>query len=104
VTITTKPRPTRKRAPSPAATLTPAPVATTAPPLGKELLSRADLVALGVPWSRAHLYRVIAAGRFPRPVSTGPGLYDRKLWRRRDVEAWLRQLRPAVKSGGAAAE
>ena len=71
--------------------------------LGKELLSRADLVALGVPWSRAHLYKVMAAGRFPRPVSTGPGLYDRKLWRRRDVEAWLRKLRPAVKSGGEAA-
>jgi predicted DNA-binding transcriptional regulator AlpA len=66
------------------------------PPLCKELLSRDDLRALGVPWSRSRLYKVIAAGRFPRPVSTGPNVYDRKLWRRRDVEVWLRQLRPVV--------
>jgi predicted DNA-binding transcriptional regulator AlpA len=66
------------------------------PPLGKELLSRDDLRALGVPWSRSRLYKVIAAGRFPRPVATGPNVYDRKLWRRQDVECWLRQLHPAA--------
>ena len=75
------------------------------PPLpDKALLTRADLRALGVPWSRGHLYRVIAAGRFPRPVSTGPNFYDRKLWRRQDVERWLRQLRPVTEFGGEAAE
>jgi predicted DNA-binding transcriptional regulator AlpA len=66
------------------------------PPPGKALLSRDDLRALGVPWSRSRLYKVIAAGRFPRPVATGPNVYDRKLWRRQDVERWLRQLRPVA--------
>src|SRR5712671_1571462 len=85
----------RKQAP-PAAPERPLPKQAQPSPLGKELLSRDDLRAFGVPWSRAHLYKVIAAGRFPRPVATGPNVYDRKLWRRRDVEAWLRQLRPVA--------
>lgn len=67
-----------------------------APPPSKQLLDFADLKALGVPWGRSRLYRVMAQGRFPRPVSTGPNWYDRKVWRRRDVERWLRSLTPAA--------
>jgi predicted DNA-binding transcriptional regulator AlpA len=76
-------------APSPAA-------ASPAPPLSKQLLDFDDLRALGVPWGRSRLYRVMAQGRFPRPVSTGPAWYDRKVWRRQDVERWLRKLAPAA--------
>jgi predicted DNA-binding transcriptional regulator AlpA len=73
-----------------------APSPDAAPAAHKQLLTYADLVALGVPWSRSRLYFVMAQGRFPLPVSTGPNFYDRKVWRRRDVERWLRKLTPAA--------
>jgi predicted DNA-binding transcriptional regulator AlpA len=66
------------------------------PPPGKDLLSYCDLKSLGLPWSRTHLYRVIAAGRFPRPISTGPNTYDRKMWLRTDYENWLASLQPVA--------
>jgi predicted DNA-binding transcriptional regulator AlpA len=86
-------------APAPASDVEPAPPAReqplpekARPPPNKQLLDYADLRALGVPWSRSRLYSVMRAGRFPRPVATGPNWYDKKLWRRRDYENWLRKL------------
>ena len=39
---------------------------------GKRLLSRDDLVALGILFSRAHLHRLVRDGKFPAPVALGP--------------------------------
>jgi predicted DNA-binding transcriptional regulator AlpA len=65
----------------------------TAPPLEKVLLSRADLNALGISYSRAHLARLVAEGKFPAPVALGgPEPSARKAWRVADVEAWLAAL------------
>jgi predicted DNA-binding transcriptional regulator AlpA len=78
------------------ATVSPDAASSAPPPLSKQLLDFADLKALGVPWGRSRLYTVMQQGRFPRPVSTGPNWYDRKVWRRHDVERWLRSLTPAT--------
>jgi predicted DNA-binding transcriptional regulator AlpA len=97
-------RAAREAAAAPAAThRRPAPAVTprderpaalaTAPPV---LLSRADLRAFyGITWSRAHLYRLVASGEFPRPVALGSHASSRKAWRRDDVEAFVAALRPA---------
>jgi predicted DNA-binding transcriptional regulator AlpA len=59
----------------------------------KVLLSRADLNALGISYSRQHLFRLVREGRFPRPIAlSGPQPYSRKVWRRADVERWLAGL------------
>jgi predicted DNA-binding transcriptional regulator AlpA len=40
----------------------------------------------GIPYSRTHLYRMIRAGKFPKPER--PSAY-RVMWRAQDVEAWM---------------
>lgn len=52
------------------------------------LLRRAEVESL-VGMKRAQLYRKIAAGEFPRPVSIG-GRSVR--WRRADLDRWLADL------------
>jgi prophage regulatory protein len=65
-------------------------VATKPPALGnKLLLSFADLRALGVSYSRWHLYRLVRKNKFPRPVALGPEPCARKAWRAADIERWL---------------
>jgi len=67
-----------------------------AAPVAPVLLSRDDLrTFFGITFSRAHLYRLVAAGEFPRPVALGPHAYSRKCWRRDEVEAWVAALQPA---------
>jgi len=39
--------------------------------------------------SRATIYRLIKAGKFPRPLSIGPGSVR---WRQSDVVAWQQSL------------
>ena len=39
--------------------------------------------------SRATIYRMMAAGKFPRPVSIGTGAVR---WRQADVTAWQQSL------------
>lgn len=43
--------------------------------------------------SRATLYRMIAAGRFPAPVRLGKGAVG---WRQSEVRAWLESREPAT--------
>ncbi|KAA0888663.1 AlpA family phage regulatory protein [Pusillimonas sp. ANT_WB101] len=60
-------------------------VSTTAPPL---FVRMKDLPALtGI--SRAEIYRKIAAGSFPRPVSLGTRAVA---WRIADLQAWANSL------------
>ena len=47
--------------------------------------------------SRASLYRLLAAGKFPKPVRPLPGVVA---WRARDVRDWLRSH--SQDQGGAA--
>jgi predicted DNA-binding transcriptional regulator AlpA len=58
----------------------------------KVLLGFADLHALGISYSRQHLYRKMADGTFPRPVALGSETYARKAWRRADILAWIAAL------------
>jgi prophage regulatory protein len=41
--------------------------------------------------SRATIYRLIKAGKFPRPLSIGTGSVR---WRQSDIISWQRSLRP----------
>lgn len=43
--------------------------------------------------SRATIYRLIKAGKFPRPLSIGPGSVR---WRQSDVVAWQQSLSATV--------
>jgi prophage regulatory protein len=45
-------------------------------------------------FKRSTLYRLIAAGRFPRPVALGPRAVG---WRESDITAWIESL--ATKPG-----
>ena len=44
--------------------------------------------------SRSSVYRLMAAGEFPRPVQVSPGAVR---WRERDLKCWL-ESRPIVGS------
>lgn len=43
--------------------------------------------------SRATIYRLIKAGKFPRPLSIGTGSVR---WRQSDVIAWQQSLNPSL--------
>jgi prophage regulatory protein len=87
----------RNSVPPPAAPERPLPEWARPPPLpDKLLLSHTDLHALGISYSRQHLYRLMASGAFPRPVALGAEVCARKAWRRSDIMNWLGQLRPAA--------
>jgi predicted DNA-binding transcriptional regulator AlpA len=64
------------------------------PAPSKVLLGLADLHALGISYSRQHLYRLMNEGRFPRQVALGnpKQLYAKKCWRADDIERWLAAL------------
>ena len=40
----------------------------------------------GIVWSRAHVYRMIHAGKFPRPLKLGEGT---SAWLEEEVDRWL---------------
>jgi predicted DNA-binding transcriptional regulator AlpA len=70
---------------------------------GPMFLSRDDLRDFyGISYSRAHLYRLIAAEEFPAPVALGPHAYSRKMWRRDAIEQFTEKLKPAVIKADAA--
>jgi prophage regulatory protein len=46
-----------------------------------------ELKKHGVPWSRAHVYREVKFGRFPRPVKLGPAT---TAWLLSEILAWQR--------------
>jgi prophage regulatory protein len=61
------------------------------------LLDREALAARGIKYSRVHLYRLIAAKKFPKPVKLG----SRNLWPANEIDAYLESL--IAKRDGAAA-
>jgi hypothetical protein len=58
----------------------------------KVLLSYADLRALGIPYHRGSLWRLMRAGKFPMTVSLSPELYAKKMWKASDIAAYLAGL------------
>lgn len=61
-------------------------ISTRAFPSGAVLIDLDDIKALGVKFSKTHLWRLIKNGAFPSPVSTGR---KRRTWLKSDVEEWL---------------
>lgn len=58
----------------------------TSGPTQPVLLSREDLLELGIRYSREHIRRLEAEGKFPRRVRLSPG---RIAWMFNEVMAWL---------------
>lgn len=50
------------------------------------LLSRDDLRTRGIRYSRAHLHRLIQAGKFPAPIKLGE---NRNAWVESEVDSWI---------------
>ena len=51
----------------------------------EKLLTMAELKEL-IPYSSAHVYRLIKQGDFPKPIRLGP---NRVAWRTTDIERWI---------------
>lgn len=66
---------------------------------GTVVVSYAGLRALGVRYSRVHLRRLTAKGRFPAPIQLSD---NRIAWRLTDLERWLasRAAPPWATPGG----
>jgi prophage regulatory protein len=69
--------------------------------LRRLLLNQDDLRALGITFSRQHLWRMMQRGEFPAPVELGSGA--RKAWRAEEIEAWIRD-RPRFVSEASGSE
>jgi prophage regulatory protein len=52
------------------------------------LLDYDDLAAKGIRYSRCHLWRLIKAGRFPKPVKLGDGA--RNAWVEMEIDAFIK--------------
>jgi prophage regulatory protein len=61
-----------------------------------KLLDHADLAALGIKFSRVHLWRLCRAGRFPKPIKLSPG---RNAWSEAEIADWIK-ARIAERDGG----
>jgi predicted DNA-binding transcriptional regulator AlpA len=56
---------------------------------GKEVVNWKGLKALGIPYSRAHIWRLMAAGRFPKAFKLGPYRSSPPVWWLSEVIEWL---------------
>lgn len=57
---------------------------------GKVIVGYGGLRELGIRFCRNHLWRMIHDGRFPAPIATNASPYARKIWRRAEVNKWLK--------------
>lgn len=65
---------------------------------GSNLLDRDDLIALGIKYSKVHLWRLERQGKFPKRIR----LSERKIvWSRSEIEHF-QNTRAAERQGGAA--
>lgn len=51
------------------------------------LLSYEDLKAKGVPYTKGHLWRMIRAEKFPKPVKLGEA---RNAWVETEIDEWIK--------------
>jgi prophage regulatory protein len=59
------------------------------------LLSYEDLESKGIPYSRPHIWRLIKAGKFPKPVKIGAA---KNCWVESEVDALI-EARIAARDG-----
>jgi prophage regulatory protein len=59
------------------------------------LLSREDIKARGISYSRAQIYRKIKDGSFPPPVRLGE---NRIAWLSNEIDAWIEAIAAARNS------
>jgi prophage regulatory protein len=62
-------------------------------------LSAEDLKERGIPFSRVQLWRLMKAGKFPRPVQISE---QRNAWREEDIDHWMATRPRAVGKSEAA--
>jgi prophage regulatory protein len=56
-----------------------------------KFLSVEDLEKRGIRFSDAHRWRLIKAGKFPKPVKLGSGPTARNAWTDTDIDEWSAQ-------------
>ena len=56
---------------------------------GKEVANFRAIKALGIPYSRAHIWRLMNAGEFPRCFKLGPHRNSPPVWWLAEVIEWL---------------
>lgn len=56
-------------------------------PLPSRIVTFQELRQYDVPYTRAHLIRLVRSGQFPCPIKLGPGRIG---WLRSDIETYLR--------------
>lgn len=59
---------------------------------GKEVVNWKGLKALGIPYSRAHIWRLMASGDFPQCFKAGRFHNSPPLWWLRELIEWLENL------------
>lgn len=53
------------------------------------------LKAMGIPYCRAHIYRLVDAGTFPKPIKLGADIGGRVAWLYSDILNWIEARRLA---------
>jgi predicted DNA-binding transcriptional regulator AlpA len=56
---------------------------------GKEVVNFRGIKALGIPYSRAHIWRLMAAAEFPQSFKLGAHRNSPPVWWLRDIIEWL---------------
>jgi predicted DNA-binding transcriptional regulator AlpA len=56
---------------------------------GKEVVNFRGIKALGIPYSRTHIWRLIESGDFPKPFKLGNYRNSPPVWWLRDIFEWL---------------
>jgi len=56
---------------------------------GKEVVNWKGLKALGIPYSRAHVWRLMSAGEFPKAFKLGNHRNSPPVWWLKEVFEWL---------------
>lgn len=50
-----------------------------------------ELRQMGVPYTQTHIYRLVKAGKFPRPIKLGDAPNSRVSWVEAEVDAWIKE-------------
>jgi predicted DNA-binding transcriptional regulator AlpA len=65
---------------------------------GKEVANFRAIKALGIPYSRTHLFRLVKSGDFPRPFKVGSHRNSPPVWWLHEVIQWLEAKAKAGRS------
>jgi predicted DNA-binding transcriptional regulator AlpA len=56
---------------------------------GKEVANFKAIKALGIPYCRAHIWRLMESGEFPKAFKLGPYRNSPPVWWQKDIIEWL---------------